>query len=186
MLNRKKKSQQNIDENTTVEDEKDDTNNENLLRSVEYFSAFVTTLFFLHLYHTSDGSDAYKIFWFLAGLWNITISTLVWDTVISFDTRPRAQNQSALQALSLRVAVYVFGIGYAYMMMLDKNSVLFWHTLHAGVGGKMFLVFEHFYGLIKSRPHGKEKVEAMNPLTIILIGDFFWSVAFIHIYIRAL
>lgn len=129
----------------------------------------------------------YLLFWLFAGLWNVIISTAGWNYLINFD-KPISTNSDPRQ-IRLRLIVFIFGLGYASMMLLDASMFSFWGVLYAGIAGKTMVACQHFYDLYfkyQTRPGQKKSKKgvgklSLTPLTCVIIGDCFWIVGFCFI-----
>ena len=164
---------------------------------------------------TSTSHIMYLLFWFSAGLWNVIISTLGWHYLITSKSQT-AHSPSSIAIVAkkkkttilitkpnhtrLRVTVFLFGLGYASMCILDSSIFLFWCVLYAGIVGKTMVAFQHFYDLwrcVYQKQQRKRKRERntrggvrilstwtlrMSPLTMVIMGDCCWVVGFCFMY----
>ena len=107
----------------------------------------------------------FEVFWYLAGLWNMAIaaSPALWHSLTFHD--------KVTGSLGARIAVFLFGIGYACVGADCDN--FWWVIVPLGAVLKLRLGFQHF-------KENKRLGRDANPkLTNVLIGDAFWGVGFI-------
>jgi hypothetical protein len=129
------------------------------------------------------------LFWLLAGVWNVIISTAGWKYLTAFapvTRHPKSHNTNTktnTDNIFLRVLVFVFGVGYASMIALDASMPSFWGVLCAGIFGKSCVAFQHFHSLWRLRRKRKELgAKVWTPLTLVIVGDMLWVGGFCFVY----
>ncbi len=106
------------------------------------------------------GSVLYFLFWFLAGLWNVAISLIFWDSLLQRDEKTRKQ-------LSSRLSVFIFGVGY-WAVGLWKGQCNW--MICAGIVGKCYVAFTHFAM--------KKTYRKWDLLSYAIVGDIIWAIGF--------
>ena len=109
----------------------------------------------------------FELFWYFAGLWNMAIATVGWQTLTHHD--------KVTGSAGTRIAVFLFGVGYA---AVGFACVSCWWIIAVGAVLKLRLAFQHF-------KENKRLGRDVNPmLSKILIGDALWAAAFIGWLVR--
>mmetsp|Transcript_25356 Transcript_25356/g.37401 ORF Transcript_25356/g.37401 Transcript_25356/m.37401 type:complete len:120 (-) Transcript_25356:134-493(-) len=100
-------------------------------------------------------------FWILAGVWNVSIATFLWDYLLMYDSKTRLD-------IWLRLAVFIFGVGYACVGVFGDSCQ--WIAI-AGIIGKCWVAASHIMSINYRHP-------GMKALNIVVYGDIIWAVAF--------
>lgn len=103
----------------------------------------------------------YQLFWAAAGLWNILIGTVLWDTLFMNDKKARND-------FKLRSLVLAFGVGYALVGSFEWMS---WFIV-VGMLAKLGVVLDYF-----GRRFDFQRLKP-DLLTYIVIGDLLWVFGF--------